>query len=196
MTKVKNVIIGRFPLLLDPMTDERIEDIWYGRKETRSKDLTPKQVAESKLIRVDGKLVVPTQYLYSCLVEAGRDVELKPRKKISTIESTLLYSLMDIEGEFLPLTNGVDDQEPTWKTDKRLTRNKDKQGLPAFRPRFDHWSLAMVLNYDQVQVKDEKMRELFAAAGKIGIGPFRPQCRGPFGQFVVQSWEVRENGNS
>lgn len=33
-----------------------------------------------------------------------------------------------------------------------------------------------------------------AAGSRIGIGDFRPACKGPFGRFVVTSWVANENG--
>lgn len=37
-------------------------------------------------------------------------------------------------------------------------------------------------------------REIVDAAGKrIGLGDFRPACKGPFGKFVVTSWVIQEN---
>jgi hypothetical protein len=33
------------------------------------------------------------------------------------------------------------------------------------------------------------MRDIVDAAGKrIGLGDFRPACKGPFGKFVVVKW--------
>jgi hypothetical protein len=34
------------------------------------------------------------------------------------------------------------------------------------------------------------MREIVDAAGKrVGLGDFRPACKGPFGKFVVVQWK-------
>jgi hypothetical protein len=34
------------------------------------------------------------------------------------------------------------------------------------------------------------VREIVDAAGKrIGLGDFRPSCKGPFGKFVVTQWK-------
>lgn len=34
------------------------------------------------------------------------------------------------------------------------------------------------------------VRDIVDAAGKrIGLGDFRPDCKGPFGKFVVTLWE-------
>jgi hypothetical protein len=39
------------------------------------------------------------------------------------------------------------------------------------------------------------LREIIDAAGKrIGLGDFRPACKGPFGKFVVTEWHVEEIG--
>jgi hypothetical protein len=37
------------------------------------------------------------------------------------------------------------------------------------------------------------LREILDASGKrIGLGDFRPACKGPFGKFVVVKWEIEE----
>ena len=37
-------------------------------------------------------------------------------------------------------------------------------------------------------------REIMDAAGKrIGLGDFRPDCKGPFGKFVVTKWKESKN---
>jgi hypothetical protein len=33
------------------------------------------------------------------------------------------------------------------------------------------------------------------AGSRIGLGDFRPSCKGMFGRFTVVSWEVTENGS-
>ena len=38
------------------------------------------------------------------------------------------------------------------------------------------------------------MREIVDAAGKrIGLGDFRPECKGPFGRYIVTKWEEKDN---
>jgi hypothetical protein len=37
------------------------------------------------------------------------------------------------------------------------------------------------------------LREIVDAAGKrIGLGDFRPACKGPFGRFCVVNWKEHE----
>ena len=40
-------------------------------------------------------------------------------------------------------------------------------------------------------------REIVDAAGsRVGLGAFRPDCKGPYGKFVVVSWELSKNGET
>lgn len=42
-------------------------------------------------------------------------------------------------------------------------------------------------------ISEGLFRELVDAAGKrIGLGDFRPDCKGPFGKFVVTQWTRKD----
>lgn len=198
--RVKIRLRGIFPLMLDPMTEEILDGICKpkgGQRRNVTADWTPEEQAESKLIRdLDGRLAVPTQYLYSALVKAGQKVPFEARSRVSTAESTELFSFLTIEGDHIPLLDAQDGKEPTWVVDKRATRAKvqggRKQANRACRPRFDSWALELVTVYDGDLVQEATVKLLFQRAGRVGIGVFRPACKGPFGQFVLDGWEVLE----
>ena len=58
------------------------------------------------------------------------------------------------------------------------------------RPRLDSWKLSLTLGYSDTLISAKQLRELVDATGsQVGIGDFRPATKGPFGRFVVVSWE-------
>lgn len=195
---VKVRLRGIFPLMLDPMTEEILDFICKPKgSQQRNKrvDWSPQEEAESKLIRdPNGRLAIPTQYVYSALIKAGQKVPFEARSRVSTAESTELFSFLAIEGDYLSLFDAQNGAEPTWVVDKRATRAKmpggRKQANRACRPRFDSWALELVAVYDADLVEEATVKLLFQRAGRVGIGVFRPACKGPFGQFVVDQWEV------
>jgi hypothetical protein len=58
------------------------------------------------------------------------------------------------------------------------------------RPCFHDWKLSFTLHVDTDMLSPNLLREIVDAAGKrIGLGDFRPDCKGPFGKFVVTNWQ-------
>lgn len=61
------------------------------------------------------------------------------------------------------------------------------------RPRFDEWSTSFTLEYDTELLSEAEMRKVTDDAGKrVGWLDFRPAKKGPFGRFIVTSWESNE----
>lgn len=59
------------------------------------------------------------------------------------------------------------------------------------RPRLDEWSTAFTLDVDGDMFSEKLVRLLVDDAGKkCGLGDYRPNRKGPFGKFVVTSWET------
>jgi hypothetical protein len=183
-------IEGASPILMNPMTDDLLEELRTGVHAPKDKESTRQQVAEKKIIRnEEGKIGIPAEYLFSCLVEAGRFVKYDSKKSISTKDSTLLPSFLTIEDFFFPFT----DQDTPWKADVRrgiLDSGGKKVAVPIVRPRFDKWGFEIMVTVDTKEINEDKIKDLFTRAGNaIGLADFRPSCRGPFGRFKVVSWE-------
>lgn len=152
----------------------------------------PKEVAESKILRdPEGRISLSADHIYGVLINAGREVILKGRSKItpSTLgQPSKLFSFLSVDQEYLPLSNGTSGSEPTWKVDTKYSYNKQRQQILNVRPRFDHWSLEGSVTIDDEMVKPELIRDLFDKAGNVCLGSFH----GRFGRFKVVKWEVRD----
>ena len=81
MIRVRLTLQGLPPgLLLNPMSEETLDELWTGVRDTSMKGvLTPKQAAERKLYTVDGRVGLPQLNLFSCLAEAGRFIKFSGR---------------------------------------------------------------------------------------------------------------------
>ena len=92
---------------------------------------------------------------------------------------------VEIEGLELPIQH----REP-WSVDTRAVRIPSTGGrILCHRPCFYDWRLSFGLAVDTDMLSLVLMREIVDAAGKrIGLGDFRPACKGPFGKFVVVKW--------
>ena len=188
---------GKKPYLMNPATEALLESLRTGVHPPLQKDRPRDDVAKEKIYREEGKIGIPSANLFACLVEAGRDVVLKSRTKISTAKTTQLPAFFEIDQLFLPF--GVEgdedyDSEKVWKTDMRRGKlPKDGTMVAIVRPRFDKWGITVRFTVDTGIINADKIRELFDRAGRsVGLGDFRPSCRGPFGTFAVKRWAVLE----
>ena len=186
MTRVQITFRSQTPLLMNPATDEILENLRKRISLPRKTDQTREQEAEAKVSRDEKKRIgIKAQNLFSCLVEAGRLVKLTGKTNISTKESSLLPSFLSIEEIFLPFKG-----TPTWVADARRGRNPNGGEMVCIvRPRFDSWEFDATIEFDENEVGEATVRELVKKAGsKIGLCDFRPACRGQFGKFVVANW--------
>jgi hypothetical protein len=80
----------------------------------------------------------------------------------------------------------IEHKEP-WSVDTRAVRIPSTGGrILCHRPSFNDWRLSFTLSVDTDLISAKLVREIVDAAGKrIGLGDFRPSCKGPFGKFVV-----------
>lgn len=193
--KLISVLVrGISPMLMNPATEEVLAQLpgaGAGYKKGKDvKDRTREEIAEARVIRdPDGKVGIPAEYLYACIVEAGRLVAYDGKKKISTMDTTLVFSFLSIKESFFPFEN----HDSKYKIDVRRGVNKTTKGAQAIvRPRFNNWEFRVTLEVDESDsnLTASKAREIFNKAGKmIGLADFRPTCRGPFGRFEVAAWD-------
>jgi hypothetical protein len=61
------------------------------------------------------------------------------------------------------------------------------------RPRLDDWKATFGVEYDETLVTEKELRAVVDNCGqRVGLLDFRPERKGPFGRFMVTSWD---NGN-
>jgi hypothetical protein len=148
---------------------------------------TPLEIASAKVYEgLDGKPMIPQPNLMRCLVEGGR-YHKAGKKQITTNKESLLYACVDIEGAEIPLVH----REP-WRVDTRAVVIPATGGrVLAHRPMFDDWSLTFVVELDETFIAPTLWRAIVDDAGRrVGLGDYRPSKKGPYGKFVVTSWQV------
>lgn len=197
VVRVEVYLEGKKPYLMNPATETLLESLRTGVHPPLIKDRPRQEVAAEKIYRNGSRIGIPAENLFACLVEAGRQVDLKARMKISTKESTQLPSFLEMEDLFLAFEVEGDesyDAEMSWETDMRRGRlPKDGTMVAIVRPRFNRWGFRIRITIDTSIINTNKVRMLFDLAGRsVGLGDFRPSCRGPFGTFAVKRWTVLE----
>lgn len=181
-------IEGTTPLLMNKFTDAAQMKATSGtRLAAAGEKGTPREQAEARLYTgLAGAPMIPQPNLFRCLIDAGAYFKAN-RSKITTQKSSLLPACVDIEGAEIALTH----KEP-WAVDTRAVRIPATGGrILCHRPCFHDWRLDFVATIDTDMITAALFREIVDAAGKrIGLGDFRPACKGPFGKFTVTSWST------
>lgn len=188
MKRINTVIEGVTPLLCNRFTDAAQMAATNGnRLASVGEKGTPRDQAEARLyVGHDGEPMIPQPNLFRCLVDAGSFFKAG-KSKITTQKSSLLPACVEIEGLEIPIRH----KEP-WSVDTRAVRIPSTGGrILCHRPCFNDWRLSFVIGIDEDLMTVKLMREIVDAAGKrVGLGDFRPACKGPFGKFVVVEWKT------
>lgn len=203
--RVACLLGGRTPLLLNPVSRKMLEGIRAKQKGARLPDLSFEDEAAGKVLAdQQGRAFLPSDYLLSSLVEAGRSVPYQGKSKLSTAESSVVPALITFESESLPLLKAdgsplmATGEHPDWETDvRRGTNPNGGEMVCVVRPRFNEWYIPVVFEVDAeglpAPVGEDTVRQLYRIAGrKVGLGDFRPDCRGQFGQFIIVQWHAEQ----
>lgn len=186
---------GTSPLLMNKMDASTLEGLRTKVKKPKTASvggtITPREDAERKVYLSEDGPYIPGQNLMACLIAAGQHVRLDGKRQVSTAKSTVLPGLMTLLTS-APLLKVPDtDKAAVWEADVMQGRNPNGgEAVAICRPRFDEWCITVTIDIADQEVGELTIRELFDKAGRrVGLGDFRPQRKGIFGQFVVECWE-------
>lgn len=186
MKRISCTICGTTPLLCNRFTDAAMDKATNGNGISTVGDRgTPRELAESKLyIGHDGQPMIPQPNLFRSIMDAGTFFKAG-KSKVTTLKSSMIPACLDISNTEIP----IEHKEP-WTIDTRAVRIPSTGGrIATHRPCFHDWKLTFDLELDETIIGVKLLREIIDTAGKrIGLGDFRPACKGPFGKFVVTEW--------
>lgn len=187
MREIKVTIEGKTPLLLNAFTDEAQQQATQGtRLATVGNKGTPREQAEKKLYRdARGNPVIPQPNLFRCIMDAGKFFKAG-KSKVTTQKSSLIPSCVELN----EIDYRIEHVEP-WEVDSRPVRIPSTGGrIVAHRPLFNDWRISFVIGLDETVLSESLLRDIVDKAGSaIGLGDFRPDCKGPFGKFRVIRWD-------
>ncbi len=192
MRKVRIVMVGKTPLMMDQMSEDVLNSLDTGVRIQIVKERPVEDKAAEKIYRdQDGRIGLSPDMLLAALVNGGRNVKMG-KKQISTATTTTLFDLLSLESPFLFLTNGRDQDEPEWAPDKRRgvsNQSKSPTAVCIVRPKFNEWAFEAVITYDEKKAGRDTIQKLFKEAGSSqGVGSFRPNKKGRYGMFTVREW--------
>jgi len=187
MKSVKITIEGTTPLLCNRFTDKAQMSATNGTRLSSVGDRgsPTTQATERLYIGHNDKPMIPQPNLFRCLIDAGQFFK-NGKSKITTQKTSIIPACVEIDG----LEISIQHKEP-WTVDTRAVRIPSTGGrILCHRPCFNDWRLSFMLSVDTEMMSLKLMREIIDAAGKrVGLGDFRPACKGPFGKFVVIEWK-------
>ena len=143
--------------------------------------------AEGRLYEVDGKLYQPSTHLQGALVEAGKHKKVVGKGK-STYSKIVGYAC-----EINPFE--IIHKKQKWEVFSILAVNPTTKGRNLLhRPMLREWELDFEVTFDETEVPESIMKELFDIAGRIvGIGDWRPAKKGRYGKFQVTDWKEKKD---
>jgi len=132
--------------------------------------------------------MIPNPNLFRSVMDGGSFFKIG-KKQVTTQKSSLIPACVVIEETEIP----IEHKEP-WRVDTRAVRIPSTGGrIATHRPMFDDWALSFTMTLDDSIIDARLLRDIVDAAGsRIGLGDFRPACKGPFGRYKVVRWEVAD----
>jgi len=178
--KIDVKIKGLTPLLMNRLNPDSLKSKSRMKMENYS---TADDAAKSAyMAEIDGKkqLYIPQEALYSMIINTAKQYRVR-RMSLSS----LLAGTMRVEPEKIPL--GTDKYE----IDERAVVIQNQRVLKG-RAKLPKWSAKFQIIYDSKRLPEgieTTLKEILEDAGtRMGLLDYRPQHRGWFGTFVVESF--------
>lgn len=174
-----NVTIeGTSPLIVNRFHEEAQAEATAG-VHSRKEAVTPEEDARARLYLFGDKLYFPAENLRQSVITAAGRHKIGRRSATSDAAAALA-----VWPEAIPLPH-------EWTVDARAVVIPATKGrLTRYRPIFREWSLSFIFEVDTELFDKGLAHRVLEDAGRyVGIGDFRPQRKGPYGRFIVTSWE-------
>lgn len=130
---------------------------------------------------------IPADHFRISMIEAGKMVKGKVGGATKSM-SNVVAAMFNITPFKIVL--------PKWdEIDKRSAVNRHvKARVIVIRPRWNTWEASFTLSVDEDSITQEMIQKIIEYSGKyIGIGSYRPQCKGPFGRYSLVSFKQNPN---
>lgn len=185
MASLRITIQGQTPLICHRFSDtvrQQIEGAQQGAARTKKPPRNPEQECREACYYLDESVPVygfPAVGVKRAMVTAG--------SRFGDEKSTQLNGVFSIPAELLELhTPGY-----RMRSDRVVLSGIGRTSSIAYRPEFQEWSIVVPLTYNADFITPDQLVNLLRLAGfSVGLGDWRPEKRGSFGQFNVINVEV------
>lgn len=189
--RVIATLTGMAPLVVNAPPSTLLESLAKGITPPKKKgaDVDLNKVCAEKVYLDDGGWpCIPVKNQFACLKYGGRFVKLG-KKNITGGDSTLLPSILTIEGSLARIHGASVGEKPVWKRDMCAGRHRQgqtKQMVALVRPMYDVWGFQSSIICEDEDATLRIVRDLWIQAGeKSGMGDFRPSSGGFYGTFLL-----------
>jgi hypothetical protein len=173
-------ISGISPLLINRFHEDAQAEATSGVHSRARDPQTPEEDAQSRLyVLPDGTHYFPAENLRQSMITAAGRHKIGRRSA-----STDAAAALSVEPDAMTLIGD-------WHVDSRAVVIPATKGrLLRHRPMFDKWTVHFNILVVSSMFDVTLARRVLDDAGLfVGIGDFRPQKKGPFGRFQVDSWQ-------
>ena len=171
-------IIGLTPLLMEKMDMDVVEryNLKKGKKLSKKDDkLEEEKYDAKKHFTDDGKLGFPSTGFMKGMVEVAPYLDGLDKKKVR--------GSVRILGDIIPITYKKEMKDVKWGKTSGISKAPRK----IIRPKFIDWSCKLEIVYNATNISAEQVINLLNWSGfQMGVGGFRPEHSGIFGQYEVK----------
>lgn len=179
--RVEVKIRGLTPLLMNKLNIESLQSKSRRRTETYDPKVEAEKSAYIDVIDGRRQLYIPCEAVYSMIINTAKQYRVR-----RTSLSSLLAGTIRIEPEKIPL--GTDKYE----IDLRAVVIQKQRVLKA-RAKVPNWAATFYIVYDSERLPEgihETLKTILEDAGtRMGLLDYRPQHKGWFGTFTVESFK-------
>lgn len=191
MKRIKVILTGITPLLHHRMPEEDVMGL-LGSKIAKKRDKevkTPREIADRHAYKTEnGNFCIPASYISGALINVASDYKQKNSSKKSL--KGVIAGVVIPESEFAILTDEAGIPLKDFEVDIKKGTNHRAGAVAICRPRFDKWQTTIVIRLNDDIINEKMLCELLNDAGtRSGIGSFRVQKGGYYGQFQVHEFK-------
>jgi hypothetical protein len=173
MKKIQVTIKGITPLLMHAFPMETVEAIEKKTKEEQA-EYAAYRDPDTNMLYIPGVAIQRT------LIGAAVYSKGKGRASLQRVAAACL--MVSPERVSLNTDEYTIDSRPVVVP---ATRGR----VMRHRPRLDEWEAAFEIEFDEILITANQVRNIVDDAGKrVGLLDFRPERKGPFGRFIVTNW--------
>jgi len=170
-------IEGQTPLITNRFGErarQKIEDKQQKKAKLAKEARVPEEeFMDACHIISEGQYGFPAVGIKKALVVAGG--------RFADEKMTHLRGVINVMGDMIPI---ISDREPKMRSD--TVRLQTGVTSIAYRPMFLPWAMRIPIVYNASMIGEAQVLNLFQIAGfAVGLGAWRPECNGVFGQFTL-----------
>jgi len=176
--KIVVEIIGLTPLMMEKMDMDVVEryNLKKGKKLSEKDDKLEEEKYETKKhFTDDGKIGFPSTGFLKGMVEVAPYIDGLDKKRVR--------GSIRIMNDIIPIKYKSEIKDIKWGKTSGITKSPRK----IIRPKYTDWSCKLEIVYNSTNISVEQVINLLNWAGfQMGIGGFRPEHSGTYGQYEVK----------